>query len=51
VEVAAALDDVVAAVLPEVWWVHDVAVTAIASIPSTAAIRASLIVTRPAVPT
>ena len=48
---AAALDDVVAAVLPELWWVHDVAVTAMASIPSTAVIRVSLIVIRPAVPT
>jgi hypothetical protein len=37
--------------LPEVWWVHDVAVTAKASIPSTAAIRVSLIVISPAVPT
>ena len=51
VDVAAALDDAVAAVLPEVWWVHDVAVTAKASIPSAAAIRVSLIVISPAVPT
>jgi hypothetical protein len=50
VDVATALDDFVAAVLPEVWWVHDVAVTAMASIPITAAIRLSLIVIRPAVP-
>jgi hypothetical protein len=51
VDVAAALDDVVTAVLPEVWWVQDVAVTAKASIPSMAAIRVSLIVISPAVPT
>jgi hypothetical protein len=51
VDVAAALDDVVTAVLPEVWWVHDVAVTANAIIPSAAAIRVSLIVIGPALPT
>jgi hypothetical protein len=50
VEVAAALDDVVAAVLPEVWWVQDVAHIARASIPIAAAIRVSLIVICPTVP-
>ena len=51
VEVAAALDDVVAAVLPDLWCVQDVAVTAKASIPSMAAIRVSFMVISPAVPT
>jgi hypothetical protein len=50
VEVAAALDDVVAAVSPDLWWVQDVAVTAKASIPSIAAIRLSFMVISPVVP-
>jgi len=47
---SAALDDVVAAVLPDLWWLHDVAVTAKASIPSMAAIRVNFMVISPVVP-
>jgi hypothetical protein len=51
VEVAAAVDDVVAAVSVDLWWLQEVAVTATASIPSMAAIRLIFMVISPVAPT